>query len=44
MDPALYYGIYRERIDEQVILRHTEHVKTRHLHYSTENHVWRAQP
>ena len=32
MDPALYYRIYGEGIDEQVILRHIRHVKTYHLY------------
>ena len=39
MDPALYYKIYKEGVDEQVILRYTEYTKPRHLHNITKNYI-----
>ena len=41
MDPALYYGIYREGVNKQVILRYVGYVKSRHLYDIAENYVWR---
>ena len=37
-----YYKIYRERMDEQVILRDVRYIKTRHLYYIIKNYIWRA--
>ena len=43
MDPILYYKIYKEGVDEQVILEYTEYTKSYHLYYSAENYVRRAR-
>ena len=42
MNLALYYGIYREKMDKQVILKYTKYVETRHLYYLIKNYIWRA--
>ena len=39
MDLALYYKIYREEIDEQVILRYIKYVKSHHLYDSAKDHI-----
>ena len=44
MDPALYYKIYREEIDEQVILKYTGYIKSYHLYNSAKNYIWRNRP
>ena len=41
MDPALYYKIYREGMDKQVIPRHTEYIKFYHLYNLIKDYVWR---
>ena len=40
MNPALYYRIYEEGIDEQVILKYIKYDKSYYLYYLTINHVW----
>ena len=40
MDPALYYEIYKEGVDEQAILEYAEYAEPRHLSNLIKNHVW----
>ena len=40
MDPALHYGIYREGVDEQIIIRHNKPVKPYELYYLTIDYIW----
>ena len=42
MDLALYYEIYRERMDEWVIPEYIGYVKARHLYYIIKNYIWGA--
>ena len=39
MDPALYFKIYGEGVDEQIILRYTKYAKPQYLHSSVKDHV-----
>ena len=41
MDPALYYKIYGERINKQIILRDNKSAKSYKFYYSAANHVWK---
>ena len=42
MDSALYYKIYKERVDEQAILGYTKYAEPYHLYYLIKDYVWRA--
>ena len=42
MNPTLYYGIYREGVDKQVILRHVGYIKPSHLYSIIKDYIWRA--
>ena len=44
MDPALYYKIYREGINERVILKYIKYAETHYLYNLIKNYVRRAQP
>ena len=44
MNLTLYYKIYGEGVDEQVILKYTGYAKPRHLYSVIKDHIWRAQP
>ena len=39
MDPALYYKIYKEGIDEQVILRYIKYIKSLYLYNLIINYI-----
>ena len=41
MDPALHYGIYREEIDKQIILKHIKYIKSCYLYDLAKDHIWR---
>ena len=39
MDPALYYKIYREGVDKQIILKYIKYVKLCYLYDLAKNYV-----
>ena len=39
MNPILYYKIYGEGVDEQVILRYTRYTKPYYLYYLIKNYI-----
>ena len=39
MDSVLYYKIYREGVDEQVILEYTEYIKPYYLYYLIKDYI-----
>ena len=39
MDPALYYKIYREGVDEQIIPRYIKYTKSLYLHNLIINYI-----
>ena len=43
MDPALHNRVYRDRINKEAILEHTEYFKLCYLHCIIENHVRRIK-
>ena len=40
MDPALYFGIYGEGVEQNIILRHTKYIKSKHLPRLIKNYIW----
>ena len=40
MDPALYFGIYGEGVDQQVISKYAKYVELYYLHNSVKDHIW----
>ena len=42
MDPTLHYKIYRERVDEQVILKYIKYAEPCYLYNLIKNYVQRA--
>ena len=43
MDLTLYYRIYREGVNKQIISGYIEYAESRHLHRITKNYIWEAQ-
>ena len=41
MDPALYYEIHKEEVDERVISRYTKYIKLYYFYNLTKDYVWR---
>ena len=39
MDPALYFRIYKEGVDQQAIPKYAEYIKPRYLHNLTKDHI-----
>ena len=44
MDPTLYYKVYREGINKQVIIKYAEPVKPFGVYRTVINYVWRSEP
>ena len=42
MSPALYYKIYGDGMDEEVIPRHIKYFKLCYLYYLIKNYIWRV--
>ena len=42
MDLTLHYRIYGEGVDQIIISKYTEYIKSQYLYYLTKNYVWRA--
>ena len=41
MDLALHYRIYKDGVNEEVILEHIRYFKSCNLYYLAKNHVWK---
>ena len=42
MDPILHYKIYKEGVDQQVILKYIKYIGLYHLYNLIKNYVWGA--
>ena len=44
MDLILYYKIYEDRVDKEIILEYIKYSKPRYFYYLVKNYVWEVRP
>ena len=44
MDPTLYYKIYGEGVDKEIIPRHIKYVKFCYFYNLAKDYIWRDGP